>query len=395
MKIGIFTDHFYPELGGIQDSIEECSRELARRGHTIHIWAPAASSADFAMLGRAQSELDLGPNVVIHRRPSVLFPLSTTRQSRIALPLIFADRDILASCDIIHTHSSFSIGLSALGIARSLKKPIVGTNHWAIAEFGGYFPPPFNQLFARTSLSYLNWYFSHCAFMSAPSASTLTEQLATGFAVPTDVVSNPIDIVTYHPPTAEERNSARARFGFTGPIITCVGRLAVEKKNDITIRAFAQTLHDHPDATLVFAGHGIAEESLHDLAAELGVSNSVQFLGTLAKTDLAALLRASDIYAIASTSETQSMSLLQAFATALPTVGVDWRAIPNYLSTERGFLFPKDDAGAMSKHFNVLISDAPLRERLGKNAAQYVQTFSTARIATHWEDIYTRILRAR
>ena len=52
MRIGIFTDHFYPELGGIQDSLEELSRELGHRGHIVHLWAPRASNNDFHILGR-------------------------------------------------------------------------------------------------------------------------------------------------------------------------------------------------------------------------------------------------------------------------------------------------------------------------------------------------------
>ena len=45
MRIAMFTDYFFPELGGIQDSIATISRSLARRGHQVDIYAPRYGKA--------------------------------------------------------------------------------------------------------------------------------------------------------------------------------------------------------------------------------------------------------------------------------------------------------------------------------------------------------------
>ena len=37
MRVAIFSDHFQPELGGIQDAVECLARGLAERGHQIDI----------------------------------------------------------------------------------------------------------------------------------------------------------------------------------------------------------------------------------------------------------------------------------------------------------------------------------------------------------------------
>ena len=37
VRIAIYTDNFYPELGGVQDSIAATSRALGERGHEIRI----------------------------------------------------------------------------------------------------------------------------------------------------------------------------------------------------------------------------------------------------------------------------------------------------------------------------------------------------------------------
>ena len=237
MKIGIFTDHFYPELGGIQDSLEELSRELGRRGHIVHLWAPRASVNDFHIIGREHSEIQLGKTVTIHRIPS-MHVMSPTRQSRIAIPYILPARDAFEACEVIHTNSFFGVGLTVLSAARRDNKPLIGTNHWAFAEFGDYFPPPLGALFNKAALAYVNWYYGRCDYMTAPGISTVNEQTNSGFTTPHEAISNPIDTDTYRPATHDERERLREKFGFTGPIITCVGRLAIEKKNDVVVRAF-------------------------------------------------------------------------------------------------------------------------------------------------------------
>lgn len=40
MKIGLFTDTFYPEINGVATSCLNLQRERRRRGHDVHVYAP-------------------------------------------------------------------------------------------------------------------------------------------------------------------------------------------------------------------------------------------------------------------------------------------------------------------------------------------------------------------
>ena len=115
MKIAMFTDYFFPELGGIQDSIATISRSLGRRGHQVDIYAPRYAEPDYRRIGVPVRERDLGENVRVRRRPSLPFP-SSTRQSRAALlsPIAPALLAMRGKPDVIHAHSFFGIGLEAL-----------------------------------------------------------------------------------------------------------------------------------------------------------------------------------------------------------------------------------------------------------------------------------------
>ena len=136
------------------------------------------------------------------------------------------------------------------------------------------------------------------------------------------------------------------------------------------------------------AGHGIAMESLKNLAKELGVEKEVKFLGTLDKQMLAKIYRASKIFAIASTSETQSMTLMQAFGCGLPAIGVKARALPEYINQRNGFLVEPGDYKTLAEKFVFLFKNPIERQALSMGALEFIQNFSAERIAGAWEEIY-------
>ncbi|MDE2489284.1 MAG: glycosyltransferase [Elusimicrobia bacterium] len=389
MRIGVFTDHFYPELGGIQDSVAELARELGRRGHEVDVWAPRASRADFALAGLPLGESDLGPRVRVRRVPAVGFP-SSSLQSRLASPFF---RLHAAAYDVVHVHSFLGIGRRGLNAAKRLGVPVVGTNHWAVVEFADYVPKSLCGLFRAGSLAYVSSFYGRCDHVTAPSRLVLDEMAARGLSAPRSTVSNPIDTDVFRPPRAGERESARRNLGLSGRVVACIGRIAPEKRTDVVLRAFARLAIGLPDAQLAFAGHGSFEPRMRALTRELGVADKVRFLGTLTKPLLASFLRAADLYAIASVSETQSMSLLQSFASGLPAVGVRWRAIPDYLDDDKGRLFERDDERAMAARMAELLGAGPLRRRLGAQARTFAERFSVSAVADSWEAIYRGVRR--
>ena len=303
MKIVMFTDHFYPELGGIQDSVMLTARSLGARGHGVEIFAPRHPEADFRRGGHAFAEPDLGANVVIHRRMSWRVA-SSTQQSRAAVP---SPASLLALLgrrrpDVIHSHSFFGLGLEALIAGRVLGVPVVGTNHTNVLAFGPYIPVPVER-----AADWVVGYYNRCDAITAPSRAVFAELGLQRLRHAPQIVSNPIDTQRFHPAAPGEQPRLLRAFGLAGPLIVYAGRLAAEKNIEAILHAMA-ILPDPP--TLALAGHGAHEKALRQLAAELGIAHRVAFLGTLAPDRLAELLRAADLFVMMSTSETQSLSLI-------------------------------------------------------------------------------------
>jgi glycosyltransferase involved in cell wall biosynthesis len=406
MRIAIFSDNFYPELSGIADSIIILAKELSRRGHKVNFYAPKYSVKDFKKVGLSRNEIDIGKNIKIERFYSLPFPTATA-QGRLVLPTGLRWLKVNKfKPDIIHSQLFFGVGLEALSASKILKIPIIGTNHTAITEFRHYSPIK-NQWFDKLSLNFAVWYYNQCDFVTAPSQAVFEEMANHGFKRPHRVISNPIDLANFKVEPKLERESVRRKYHLSEQVIIYAGRLAKEKNLEVMIKALAlvkkkeakinpaplgRSILKRCGINLVLAGHGKNENQLKQLAKRLKVENNVKFLGTVSKPILAKLYQAAKIFIITSTSETQSLTLMQGFACALPAIGVRARALPEYINKQNGFLVEPGDAKNLAEKINLLLTNESLRQKLKRGALTFAQNFSAENIAEKWEKLYAKVI---
>lgn len=119
----------------------------------------------------------------------------------------------------------------------------------------------------------------------------------------------------------------------------------------------------------------------------------MRFTGTLTHPELADLFAAADVFAIASTSETQSMVLLQAMACGLPAVGVRSGGLTEHIPMDTGLLATPGDAGDFAAQLTRMLDD-PERDAVGRLAHDFASRFSVNTIANDWEKLYTRAVTA-
>jgi 1,2-diacylglycerol 3-alpha-glucosyltransferase len=390
MRIAFFSDNFYPELSGITDTITTTGKELHSRGHEILYVGPYYSPADFALAKRqfplTKQDDAVAPGMQVLRLPSLHLPNSPTGQSRSAFPWgETLDEVAEFKPDVIHTQSPYGTGWAAVRVAKRLKIPLVGTNHTAVEDF-----------FPRGTWSAMRhfdaWYYNHCTFVTAPYAKLIDRMREAGFDKPARVLPNPADLHEFTPVTAEERAQHKAAFGLPGPTILCVGRLGVEKRVDILIRATAILLKEFSTLTLVASGHGAARASLESLTQKLGIARHVRFLGYLPRAELVEQYKAADLYAMASTSDSQSLALMQGYASGLPAVCANARGLPDYTPPNCGVLAEPNNPEDFANKIAALLRDETMRAKMGAAAIEYTKQFSPEKIATEWEKIYTDAL---
>jgi 1,2-diacylglycerol 3-alpha-glucosyltransferase len=119
----------------------------------------------------------------------------------------------------------------------------------------------------------------------------------------------------------------------------------------------------------------------------------VKFFGFLDKPTLTEFYNAGEALGIASTSETQGLVMMQAFACGIPVIGVNALSLPEYINHDNGFVVPPNDPEAFAEKMVYLLQNPDAAQKLGASARTYVEQFSAPAIAEKWEELYREAIK--
>jgi sugar transferase (PEP-CTERM/EpsH1 system associated) len=203
-------------------------------------------------------------------------------------------------------------------------------------------------------------------------------------------ISNGVDTRAFRP--ADPR-AARALLGIPGEgfHVGVVARLAAVKDHATLLAAFAILRDERPDAHLTIVGEGPELPALLERARALGLGGSAHFVGV--RRDVAAVLPAFDVFALSSTSEGISLTLLEAAAAGLPIVAT--RVGGNaevVLDGVTGTLVSPSDPAVFAAALGALARRTD-RAAMGLRGRAHVERwFSVERMARAYQDLYAEVL---
>jgi len=205
------------------------------------------------------------------------------------------------------------------------------------------------------------------------------------------VVLNGIDPAAWHP--AAGRRDARRELGIAerAPVIVTVCRLFPPKGPEELIRAMPALLEEQPALRLVIVGDEMVSgfrQELEELAASLGVTDSVTFTGR--RTDVPRLMAAADIFAMPSLEEPFGLVFAEAMAMRLPVVALDSGGTREVVEDGvTGLLSEPGDLQALTTHLLALLRDPLRREQMGAlGRCRVEENFTTPRVARDVAAVY-------
>jgi glycosyltransferase involved in cell wall biosynthesis len=182
---------------------------------------------------------------------------------------------------------------------------------------------------------------------------------------------------------------------FEQPTICYVGRLVRYKRVDDLLRAFAQVRQTVAGARLKIVGSGPESDSLRALARQLGLGESVEFLGFVAKhRDVIEVMARSHALCLPSAVEGFGMAIIEAMACGTPVVASSLAPIVEITRNgQGGLLFPCGDVAALAGKLTQMLTDDGLRDRCAGQARSLAAEFDWTPLATKVETIYQQVLR--
>jgi glycosyltransferase involved in cell wall biosynthesis len=176
------------------------------------------------------------------------------------------------------------------------------------------------------------------------------------------------------------------------PVVGNVAALVAHKGQRVLLAAAAKVVREVPNARFLILGEGELRPALEKQVRDLGLERHALLPGF--RADAIGLQKSFDIFAMSSITEGLGSAMLDAMACSIPIVATRAGGIPEAIDDgTHGLLVPAHDPESLSQAIVRLLSDAPLRQRLGRASRQrVVEEFSVERMVTKTVAVYEQRL---
>ena len=394
MEIGLFTDSYLPTRDGTAIVVDGLAHALVRDGHRVNVYAPRSSA------GPTERREEGG--VTVLRVRSHAMPLYQQYRSPFVGHLLSALRRSRAgeNEEVIHLHSPGLVGTTGFFLGRRFHRPVVGTFHTHLRAMSESVQPRWGvPTFFRVAAFYSLGLYWRCDRTTAPTAiarNTLLQHATKPFRRPVDIIPNGIDVGRFQPGLRVP--DWRARCGLSpAPLVTYLGRLTIDKGIHRFLDAVARVL-ETTDLTAIVGGTGPEEPAVRRrLADDPRLGHAVRYVGPVAEEEKPALLSQTDLFVLPSTSDTSSVSLLEAMACGAAVIGPTTGGAAEIIEPGvTGLVVSPLVPDALSEAIRSLVTSTEERRHLADaGQQQVVRTASVEAMASRFVALYRELEAGR
>lgn len=380
IRVVLGCDTFPPDINGAARFAERLAGGLARRGHDVHIIAPA-----FDKKFGTFAETHDGAMMTVHRLRS--HRLLQHKTLRFVWPFTLRKRtDKLLSeiqPDAVHIQSHLVVGRYLVKSAKAQGIRLLATNHIMpenLVKYSVIIP----RWFEKTAMK-LAWKDAGRVLRQVDFITTPTRRAANALEVAAGVsgvlaISCGIDADKF----ANNTPTTNAK-----PRILFLGRLDPEKQIHNLLQAVAK-LPTSMNVQVEIVGDGGERKLLGQLAEQLGIASNVEFRGHISEAELPKAYERATVFAMPSIAELQSIATMEAMASGRPIVAANAMALPHLVHDgDNGYLFEPDDVDQFADRLlRILTADQDELDRLSENSLHLIKSHDIQRTLTIFEGLY-------
>lgn len=344
MRIGFFTDSYFPRKDGTSYTIRTWKRRLEERGHEVHIYYPDSSYEP------AENE---------HPQNAVYNPFYHGHFW--PLPDFSDLRDDL---DVVHCHGPWLISYKGVRYSREHGVPALYTYHTPIQEYvvgllgetlAGFLMPVLDRIDS--------WWLSNFEKVTCSTDAVRPD-------VEVEKLPVGVDDEFFQP----VKDSFLEDMDLERPVIGYCGRLSEEKNIEELLE-----LADRIQGTVLIVGEGRHRSNLEKTAG-----SNVRFMDFLERDSLPEFYSSIDVFATASTADTFSLTTIEANMCGTPVLAPDTKPFDETIKDRNGKRYQSGNLDSMEEKLQEILSQDfdPRKE---------VLQYSVSRTVERLEDLYSEL----
>ena len=296
--------------------------------------------------------------------------------------------------DVIHSQTEFGVGTFARIVAKQFNIPLVHTYHTMYEDYVHYITKGYFDKTSKKIVEYLTLFYCDKTIneLIVPTKKAW-ELFKDKYMVDRNVHIVPTGIDTdrfkieYNKDFNKSKERTRLNITKDDFVIMFVGRIAEEKNIPFLIKNMKSIIRKSPKAKLLIVGDGPDLEKYKKYSEKLELSDNIIFAGKVPWEDIPKYYLLSDVFATASTSETQGLTIIEAMSASLPVVCINDESFnTTIIDNLNGFMFENDKQYIES--ITKLYNDKELLNRLKKGALNTSNMHTIKYFAERVLDVY-------
>lgn len=335
MRIGMFTDTYPPFINGVSTSIVVLKKALEKKGHEVFVVTVNNEKIGYDLSDKKIIRIPGIPVGIYDYRLSGIYPIKVIKKIK------------KLNLDVIHSHTEFGVGTFARLISKQYDIPLVHTYHTMYEDYissvtKGYLDWPSKPIIAELTKFYCDKTSSE---LIVPTKKTY-DLFKKKYKVDRDVhiIPSGIEIEKYFRENynKEDIEALRKKMGINKEdfVILYVGRLGQEKNVEFLIDAHVALARQYHNCKLLIIGDGPLMEKLQKKVRRYRIEESVIFGGKVPYEEVGIYYQLASVFATASITETQGLTVIEALAASLPIIVINDESYENAVENEyNGFVF--------------------------------------------------------
>lgn len=198
---------------------------------------------------------------------------------------------------------------------------------------------------------------------------------------------NGIDIQRFRPNVADRIELRHAMAWDDAKVFLAVGRLVEAKDYPNLINAFSILNKGIPSARLCIVGDGPLRSAMESLVNDLGLAQSVQFLGI--RDDIPALMNATDVFVLSSAWEGFGLVVAEAMATQKIVIATDCGGVAEVLGGHGILVKPKNSQMLANAMYEALsLDELKAKDMVSAARAWVIDHYSIDAVVQEWIKVY-------